>query len=267
MPDSLSGIRLKVSRAAQELDKLKADVIAFLDTHPYMPRVHFDKQTRYLTFSVHVLSVPDPMWGVRIGEVVHNLRSALDHIVWQLVVMNTGKPPTVTKTQFPIFQHEAGFRDRGLKLLQGVSKDATDMIEAEQPFRTGEGIKSPRHLHELSNIDKHRTLHVTGAMVHQFAAEFPPLKQRVTINDVTLSERGEIQQDTVLWRGCLDGASEWPFTQRDVKSTLGVDVAFEKGVPIDDGTAWLAIGTLRQVAGRTERVLGRLATEVFKIKL
>ena len=52
------------------------------------------------------------MWGVLIGEILHNLRSALDHLIWQLVILETGAPPTTTKTAFPIFETAAGYKSR-----------------------------------------------------------------------------------------------------------------------------------------------------------
>jgi hypothetical protein len=38
---------------------------------------------------------PVEEWGVIIGDVVHNLRSALDHLVWQLTLANGNIPPAV----------------------------------------------------------------------------------------------------------------------------------------------------------------------------
>ena len=83
----------------------------------------------------------------------------------------------VTKqTQFPIFLSEGGFDRRGVaKFLLNVHPDAIGAIKSEQPFRTGECAERPLwHLKELSDVDKHRTLHVTGALVQAFKATFPP---------------------------------------------------------------------------------------------
>jgi hypothetical protein len=55
------------------------------------------------------------MWGVQVGEIVHNLRSALDHSIWELVILTTGRPPALpTKNQFPIFKSKDGFLARGV---------------------------------------------------------------------------------------------------------------------------------------------------------
>src|SRR5205809_1133820 len=95
MSDALSGVRLKLARALCEVTALDKEVVHFIETapHPYRPALDFNVDTRILTFSVHIEKTPDPMWGVRIGEVIHNLRSALDHIIWELVILTTGRPP------------------------------------------------------------------------------------------------------------------------------------------------------------------------------
>jgi hypothetical protein len=41
------------------------------------------------------------MWAGILGDVVHNWRSALDHLVWQLVLLDTGEDGT-PEHQFPI---------------------------------------------------------------------------------------------------------------------------------------------------------------------
>ena len=94
------------------------------------------------------------MVGVRIGEIVHNLRSSLDHVVYHLVVQNTRRAPTTRKNQFPIFQYGAGFNDRGVRnMLHDVAGQAIELVKSEQPFAK----QSPLwHLKESSDIDKHR---------------------------------------------------------------------------------------------------------------
>jgi hypothetical protein len=47
--------------------------------------------------------------GVIAGDAVHNLRSALDHLAWQLALLNTAKPHP--RTQFPIARSESEFFD------------------------------------------------------------------------------------------------------------------------------------------------------------
>jgi hypothetical protein len=266
--EQLAGIRLKLARAWQQIDALKPDIKAFIDADPYLPRVNFKPHTHELTVSVEVQRAPDPMWGVRIGEIVHNFRSALDHVVWELVILSTRHAPARgSKNQFPIFETAAGFDGRGVsQFLRNVRPDAVDLIRSEQPFATGEGERSPLwHLKELSDIDKHRTLHVTGAMVETFNFVFPPLKHDAVVHREPPRGPGPIQQDSILGRAYFPGVSIWPFADDKVQCELRVDVAFDHGIPAP-GT-WLVFGTLADAGNRTERVLRRVAEEIFKIEL
>ncbi len=273
--DQFAGIRLKLSRAWNQINGLKPDVEAFLenDPAPYVPRVNFNGQTHVLTVSVHIQKAPDPMWGVRIGEIIHNLRSALDHLIWELVILNTRQPPPIgNKNQFPIFEYEVGFSDRGIKqFLRGVSPAAIALIKSEQPFPgdkggTGEGAKSPLwHLKELSDVDKHRTLHVTGTLLESFNFTFPPLTRDATIQRQERRGPGPIQEDTVLASAYLPGVIEWPFAERQVQCTLGTDVAFDQGTPTVGG--WLVFDTLVDITNRTERILARIGKDIFKTEL
>jgi hypothetical protein len=82
------------------------------------------------------------MWSIYIGEIVHNFRSALDHIVWELA----GRPPRTHKTPFPIFENEAGFNERGTnQFLKGVDGAVISLIKSEQPFFMRQDI--PLHEH------------------------------------------------------------------------------------------------------------------------
>ena len=111
-PDSLNGIRLKLQRGWYQLEDLKTDISEFLKTRPFRPVINFDPQSKVMTVKVVDLGSPDPMWSVRVGEIVHDFRSALDHLVWELA----GRPsPRTAKTQFPIFESQVGFEGRGVE--------------------------------------------------------------------------------------------------------------------------------------------------------
>ena len=64
--------------------------------------------------------------------------------------------------------------------MNGLSDAAIAMLRSTQPFPaldggTGQGHDSPLwHLKELSDCDKHRTLHLTGTLLESFEFTFPP---------------------------------------------------------------------------------------------
>lgn len=275
MGDSFTGIRLKRRRAWDEVNRLNDDIQTFISAEPtpYLPRVHFDKKTHIIAITVAVQKAPDPMWGVRIGEIIHNLRSALDHLVWELFILHNRKPPPLpSKNQFPIFDTKARFKAHGVPVqLKGVSDRAIRLIEAEQPFPvadggTGEGVNSPLwHLAELSNADKHRTLHVTGNLLQSFEFTFAPLIRDATIEREMVHAAGPIQQDTILGRARVVDGKGWPFAEREVNGQLTVDIAFDERTPAVGG--WIVIATLIDIANRTDRILSTIGRQIFGIDL
>jgi hypothetical protein len=152
---SLTGIRLKRERTWELLKHLAADIDAFLDSRPYKAAVNFKAlglRVHRLTVEVQVDNLPDPMWGVRIGEIVHNCRSALDHIVWELA----GHPsPSTARTQFPICETEADFGKPGTKqFLEGVRTTAAiQLIKEEQPFSLRQGTAEGVAQAQESGVD------------------------------------------------------------------------------------------------------------------
>lgn len=130
-------------------------------------------------------------WALRIGEIVHNARSPLDHLVYALVMSNNGTPDK--KTAFPIFDsrwlfHEANGKAKrpsersGLRKLHGIDGNAQTLIESFQPYPRRSDVNDRLLLlHRLWEIDKHR-LPLLGAgatVLNDFSAyawgEFSPL--------------------------------------------------------------------------------------------
>lgn len=270
-PNALAGIRLKFTRAWQQLDALKRQTLTFLgDGGPYRPVVDFDDTTCRLTLKAQIKRVPDPMWSVDVGDIVHNFRCALDHLVWELA----GRPhPAVAKTQFPIFQSQAGFTRRGTKeFLKGVPTRVITMIESEQPYFTRpdgdvEGTtNSPLwHLKELNDIDKHRTLHLTVSALASHKFDLPEVMQPFKLVDVQEHRGGQIEQDTVLWAGILRGARGWPFNERTIKGVFESEVASEDGTPAPG--LWSVVGTLSDAGNRAESIVRRIAEKIMKTEL
>jgi hypothetical protein len=92
------------------------------------------------------------------GEAIHQLRSSLDHLAWQLVEANGGTPGT--HTGFPI--HEVPPKDKRAftAKVKGMSTSAENLVEATQPYHSrNDGLWK---LSKLDNFDKHNLLLVVG---------------------------------------------------------------------------------------------------------
>jgi hypothetical protein len=105
--------------------------------------------------------------GVVIGDVVHNLRSALDHLAWQLAIL-AGNDPPPGGTEFAVFRDSDLFESQGRNKIRGLADEDQAVVEENQPFnvRPDDPTIDPLWvLHELANIDKHRVCPVTLSAV------------------------------------------------------------------------------------------------------
>jgi hypothetical protein len=131
--------------------------------------------------------------GVRVGEIVHNLRSALDHVAWVLAASNTDdvaalwEPGTRERIMFPVAKTTEAFSSH--RLMPFISQAAKAALYPLQPHTRGHPYQVARHplavLHDLWNIDKHRVVHVgigaidlstvgwrrRGVFIHEFEAD------------------------------------------------------------------------------------------------
>jgi hypothetical protein len=108
---------------------------------------------------------PPDYWPLIAGDAIQNLRSALDHVVYEAASR------TNERTQFPIFADPGAYKDQPTNWLKGVPDSVKATIENAQPYRryptnpAGSGLWQ---LRELSNRDKHRTLTtVASAVQHE----------------------------------------------------------------------------------------------------
>src|SRR5208283_3271512 len=90
------------------------------------------------------------------GDIVHNLRSALDHLAYQLAEVGTpGKEPS-RRVEFPIAKDAATYKAEKARKVEGIRPEAVKVIDALQPYKGGCNGDALWRIHELDNIDKHR---------------------------------------------------------------------------------------------------------------
>ncbi|MBD8205180.1 hypothetical protein IFU08_09310 [Microbacterium sp. CFBP 8790] len=161
IPDQLEGVVAKILRAGALLAEIDQLALQFMMGNSPTFDVVPNLTHRSYTVTAHVPSPPLSI-AVMFGEVLHNLRSCLDHVARLLVLAAGGtpvdKPPRATS--FPILLDAPS---RSLGVFPGIRPEALEAIESLQPYRSAEGERHPLwRLSILNNIDKHRLLHVTS---------------------------------------------------------------------------------------------------------
>lgn len=162
----LEGLRIKTDRANQHIAELDAAIRLFLDSSPYEVSPNHNYQTREMEWYLTKADPIPPSISAIAGDAIQNLRSALDHLAWQLVLANRGIPK-IRVTGFPITkssQEHASAKCR--RKIEGMRQAAIDAIDALKPYDGGN--ETLWRLHCLNNIDKHRLLlpAVSALMLH-----------------------------------------------------------------------------------------------------
>ena len=259
MSHPLDGAQAKVERSHDQLQTLVADLDAFRQGEPHKVISENDSDAREWTIRFQVLKPFERVVAVQIGEIVHNLHSALDHLVWQLAILEAETPSKSTKLQFPVFLTESGYRERGNEKLPGVSVAAKALIESLQPFATGEDRDSPLwHLYSLSVWDKHKDVPLAGMLSQRFV--FGPVRMK-DVEHIILAGPQLLKHDAVI--GVIrmkPGASYTPPNGVKMKTQVIVVEAFEQPEAVAGREVTTTLGKCGE---RVNEILEQFRTQIF----
>ncbi len=148
--------KLKIGRAYKHITDLNSLLSEFGKTDFCRLRVDVDPNTGYNTLKVESISPIPSDIPLIIGDIVHNLHSALDLVICEILI-NAGKTLDGT-TKFPFFkfrQELIGQINSGK--LKAVGRDIYELIiDTIKPYRGGNDALYG--LHDLDILDKHRSL-------------------------------------------------------------------------------------------------------------
>jgi hypothetical protein len=169
--DRLILIQVKVKRAEKHLRDLAAEILALnhttiLTTDPntgvaphHVALLHSHKFQRVPTLSFDTVTIA--------GDVIHNLRSALDYLAQQLVAVGMECAPVIPLTpeelrriEFPVAETFEKYQAEKARKVKRMLPEALQAIDALKPYKAGNDALW--RIHELDNIDKHRTLFTLG---------------------------------------------------------------------------------------------------------
>lgn len=139
------GARLKVERADQHIHALERCLREFTE-NSFTTRPHASGMDITYTF----LAPPSEV-ALIFGDAVHNLRSALDHLTWELDAAEEDRDP---RLQFPVGKDRREFAKACRQVQSRTGRAALKALEAF-PGGDGEALHS---LSVLDNEDKHRRL-------------------------------------------------------------------------------------------------------------
>jgi len=156
----LDSVWLKIIRAKEHIDFFYGEIEMFWLTkpEPYAFIPEDDTKNSEKVFRFKVNREPPIGWSIIVGDIAFNLRSALDHLAWQLARLTTQKP--YSRTEFPIFDSTDDFKKSGIPKMRNIPPKAQQVIETLQPYHRGDwaDVDHLWLLHEINRIDKHREI-------------------------------------------------------------------------------------------------------------
>ena len=171
MPHPLAGIDAKVKRGFDHLDEFEMKSRRFLEQDPYEIVHEFDADAGSYAGVFHIREEPPAMLGVIAGEAVGQFRSALDHLMGELVRAHrpasrkTPNFPTYSWRQYTDNASGPSHRDEIRRSVRPVHLALIDALQPKETDLSPVFANGPRSrdalaiVQWLTNVDKHEVVH------------------------------------------------------------------------------------------------------------
>ena len=261
-PKLLEGSKLKVERAKEHIRQLEAEIRAFHERKPYRIVVEEEPQSGDQIYRVKIKEQPSPRWATIIGDIVHNLRSALDLLANDLVRANCKTPNR--RTGFPIYESAKKFETQFLGKVDGASTKAIRIIKSLKPYKGGN--EPLWRIHCLDIADKHRLILSVGAAYRHFTisprlqipwrngeiVKFPPIAISPADRQYPLKDNAEVFR--------VRASARTPDSKFASDYQFSFEVAFGDGEVVQGEPV---VPTLQQLINSVEGIIDIFDRHVF----
>ena len=160
----LDGAYERINRASEHLVDLKQRLNRIRDIYKnriasqyYTELRRLSFQDRYQVVNVGTKTI-EPIISIVVGEIIYNLRAALDYLIYELGCFDSNR--IVERTQFIIVDAPNDFLRESKRQLKGLNPNHIASIERLQPYN---GVAWLGVLRDISNPDKHSRLAIASA--------------------------------------------------------------------------------------------------------
>ena len=248
---SLENAWAKLEWAGQHFKGLRTEIETFEEAHNYRISVESDLDAGEYLFRIHDVQPVNPLWGLRIGDVVHNARTALDYLVVNLWAHITGQDPrTIGDIQFPVFddpgRYKGAVKEMGTNL---AFRGYLTRIEELQPFNNGNpsiwGLgpwnvpkisavpSALQRLSDLDNVDKHRVIHAAwNGVAWHLSPSLPSAPGHELDGGSTYG--GPLENGAEVGRARVRSPlpSTWRPTELEMKRHFPLEVSLDEPLPM-----------------------------------
>jgi hypothetical protein len=252
----LGSARAKLGHAKRHVAELHSIIDLFFEDRGHRPKLKADLDSASGYHVLRIRSVPDldPLIediSLLVGDVVHDLRSALDHVAWQLANQFFGgtvvKP---TQIYFPICDPKPGRAHKSPSFLDPVD---WLILHEFQPCKglngradswDGDYIHQLSQLQKMSNQDKHRRLSIVLLTPNAFST----IPTRFTLPPwiIRAGDSFEFRPGSVSDHD--PEAVDYDFSHAGRRVELGIEVGRIKA------PAWCSLPTIDDAGEVTPRV-------------
>lgn len=258
--DPLLGPKLKLGRARKHMSDLASAIDGFFSKEPYRIDISVNPDSGYHEFRLRVLKrIPDEV-GLITGDVVQNLRAALDLTACCLALQNNPKA-SLAGVYFPISKDLHDLKKPLKDGLRKLTQEARDFIKGMKPY--GGGNDDYWKLHRLAIHDRHRVILPSWAGCHSVDIPIPQKFASLMGEDPKLATLPIIPKDQyeALENGSLIyQVAPSAFDRLDRNTSTQIAIAFSidgafKAAPISQ--------TLDSILGTVERTISAVEQRFF----
>ncbi len=164
MSDALKLVLQRVERAKEQRRDLETDMRAWAKNGAYGVGTQPDPQTGQTIFYLGEIKPLTPLSGALIGEIIHSLRTALDHLAYQLFLICRKDPSDDgSKIEFPIYDDTKTTEAKAFRPIETFRPEIIEAFHAINPCKSGNPLLWV--LHRLDIVDKHRRI-LTNFVAH-----------------------------------------------------------------------------------------------------
>ncbi len=194
----------RIERAIEHSNNISSiwndtDISEFLETE-----VHVDGDGNGNIWLREISSVLPQAIEMELGELLYQLRAALDGAVYACAVHDSGidPPPRPSSIEFPICEQREDWKKQSRKIA-ALNLGRQRFIELMQPFeepdlepalRIANFNRALRHLNDLARLDRHRKMHTlcTAVVALQPLFRLPP---GVEVKALCVCETGNLSRE------------------------------------------------------------------------
>lgn len=175
---------MKLLNAGRHFRSLEAEILDWTGKNPILAptRVSAEDSSTCELFRPAAPFIPELAWSCRFGDGVHNLRSALELLAFELCHIDDDVPERPDRIYFPVVEDQSNWQNQ-TRYLGSIPASLLQRIQDVQPWHSD----SPRthvlaFLNRLNNMDKHRT--TIGLMVYPGKLEPPRIHSLRAADDI-----------------------------------------------------------------------------------